>query len=233
MSRRRRPDDLPKPKQPDCRDYNCYAYNNIVCPAGPPGDLKNTAMNFCYAQLAHIIRQIIDLYPEGKLYVYTNSFYPSDIEGTPHELYSSPSGTFGGLFVVKSEDEYGAIPLQSITAIELSEELVYNDSITYLTPPILPEGFDKNIATAVHDYLPVSTKGILCFGAHLLAPGVIFKNESGIIVMTDEKGNSPTFIPTVNITGIYTTPDKDSTLIKENDKHTGSLVRTKEIPKTD
>lgn len=43
---------------------------------GPAGSLNNTAQSFVYAQLAHLLEQLIDLYPGLTLYVFLPGISP-------------------------------------------------------------------------------------------------------------------------------------------------------------
>lgn len=175
-------------------------------PPGKPGNLNDTAASFTYAQLAHVIKQIIRYYPTTVLRAYSAGFTFAGLEGTPVELYSSADGTYGGLFVIKEGNDTGAIPLQSITSITLGSGIAYNPAITFIPKPIFPEGCDTNIITAVHDYLPIFTQVTIYMGTVIEVTGIVYKNVYGMLVVTDDSsGNNPTFIPVTNITGIIPT----------------------------
>jgi len=175
-------------------------------PPGMPGNLNNTAVSFTYAQLAHVIKQIIQYYPTTVIRAYTNGFTFAGLEGTPVELFSSPDATYGGLFVIEESGDQGAVPLQSIASINLGSGVAYNPAITYIPKPSFPEGFDTNIITAVHDYLPVSTAVTVYVGTVIEITGIVYKNVYGMLVIADDtSGNNPAFIPVTNITGIIPT----------------------------
>ncbi|HHW00994.1 MAG TPA: DNRLRE domain-containing protein [Clostridiaceae bacterium] len=183
-----------------------FANNNIVYePYFPkltltyseaPSD--NTGYNFAYAQLAHVIEQIINLYPTNVITVFTRGLTASSVTGTPYELFKSSSGTFGTLFILDDVGQKEAIPLNAIAAIYLGAGSVYNPSITYLTPSGLAPGFDTNLLSAYHEYLPVSTEIDIFMGSNIHASGMVYKNEYGIIVLSDTEGNTPIFIPVLN-----------------------------------
>jgi len=59
-----------------------------IGPEGAPGSMNNTATCFSYAQLAHLIEQIIILYPTSQVSVYTTAFFPNGVTGTPYQLFS-------------------------------------------------------------------------------------------------------------------------------------------------
>lgn len=176
-----------------------------------------TATCFSYAQLAHIIEQIILLYPTNVITVFTTGLQPSSVTGTPYQLYSSPEGTNGAIFILMDNGEE-AIPLNSIAAIYTGDGTVYNPSITYLTPPQFPAGCDTNLITAYHDYLPVPTDVQMYLGSIISASGSIYKNEYGLLVLSDVDGNTPIFIPVMNITMMFPVVPS-STLLKNPISH--------------
>jgi hypothetical protein len=157
---------------------------------------------FSYAQLAHVVEQLIALYPTNVMTVFTTGLNASTVTGTPYRLYSSPEGTYGAIFILMDNGQQEAIPLNAIAAIYTGDGTVYDPSITYLSPPTLPESYDTNLITAMHDYLPVSTEVEMYMGSLVVATGMIYKNEYGILVLSDEDGNTPVFIPVRNITAI-------------------------------
>jgi len=184
-----------------------FANNNIVYEPYFPkltltyseAPVENTGYNFAYAQLAHVIEQLITLYPTNVFSVFTRGLTASTVTGTPYELFKSSSGTFGTLFILDDSGQKEAIPLNAITAIYLGNGTVYNPSITYLTPSGLDSGFDTNLLTAYYEYLPVSTGIDLFSGSNIRISGMVYKNEYGIIVVSDTEGNTPVFVPVFNI----------------------------------
>lgn len=168
--------------------------------SAPPVE-PDTAICFSFAQLAHIIEQIIELYPTNVITVFTNGLSPSSVTGTPYQLFSSAEGTYGGLFILLDNGQE-AIPLNAIAAIYTGDGTVYDPSITYLSPPQFPAGCDTNLITAYHDYLPVLTDVQMYMGSVIQASGTIYKNEYGVLVLSDADGNTPVFIPVTNITMI-------------------------------
>lgn len=197
---------------PDGPNPQVYYYTGPPGPPGPfgppgrPGNLNDTAVSFTYAQLAHVIRQIIQYYPTTVLRAYATGFTFAGLEGTPVELFSSADGTYGGLFVIEESGDTGAVPLQSIASIALGSGVAYNPAITYLPKPIFPAGCDTNIVTAIHDYLPLFTPVTVYMGTVIEVTGVVFKNVYGMLVVADDTaGNNPSFIPVTNITGFVPT----------------------------
>lgn len=134
------------------------------------------------------------------------------VTGTPYQLYASPDGDNGAIFVlIDSLGQFQAVPITLITAIYVGDNTVYDDSITYLTPPSpLPNGCDTDLIAAIRDYLPISTEVIMQMGATTQASGAIYKNEYGILVLSDENGNTPIFIPVTKIARIVTAPPTPS-----------------------
>lgn len=167
---------------------------------------QSSALCFSFAQLAHVIEQLITLYPENVFTVFTTGLTASTVTGTPYALYSSPEGTYGGLFILLDSGQQQAIPLYSIGAIYTGDGTVYDPSITYLPTPQFPPGCDTNLITAIHDYLPVLTDVDMYMGSNIHATGTVYKDEYGLLVLSDAEGNTPVFIPVLNITVILPTP---------------------------
>lgn len=197
----------------------------IPGPPGIPGSLNNTAICFTYAQLAHVIEQIILYYPTTVIVAYATGFTFAGLQGLPVELYSSPQGTYGGLFVVSDAGQIGAMPLNQITAINLGSGVSYNSAITYLSQPVFPSGCDTNIITAIHDYLPILTPVTVYMGTAISVTGIVFKNEYGMLVVADDSlGNNASFIPVTNITGIIPTFAAATDLSEHNTDYKSKIV---------
>ncbi|MEA4965546.1 MAG: hypothetical protein VB055_06975 [Oscillospiraceae bacterium] len=179
---------------------------------GPAGSLNYTAQNFVYAQLAHLLEQIIDLYPGVPLYVFLPGISPWWISGIPTQVYKSAEGTYGGLLLLESGEV--AFPLSAIAALQFAEDgVVYNPAITYLSKPDFPPGYDTNIITAIHDFvatIPGDIDVLFNLGSNIRSTGPIYLNKYGLIVQADALGNDPAFLPPTFITGIapqYTAGD--------------------------
>ena len=173
---------------------------------------ESSAVCFCYAQLAHLLEQLIVLYPGLTLYVFLPGISPWWISGIPYQVYKSAEGTDGGLFLL-SGDEYVAFPLNAIAALQFETgTAVYNPAITYLSKPDFPPGCDTNIVTAIHEYVSTLSGEVLFnVGSNIRSTGPIYLNQYGLIVQADENGNDPAFIPVTHITGIapQVTPSTD------------------------
>lgn len=189
--------------------YEPYFPRLSITYSGTPVE-PTTAICFSYAQLANIIEQLITLYPTNVITVFTTGLNASSITGTPYQLFSSSEGTYGSIFILLDNGQQEAIPLNAITAIYTGDGTVYDPSITFLpTPQFLP-GCDTNLITAYHEYLPVSTDVQLYLGTIVQATGTIYKNEYGILVLSDADGNTPVFIPVINITAALPTNQNGS-----------------------
>lgn len=185
-----------------------FATNNIVYEPYFPkltityseSPIIDSAVNFSYAQLANLISQLITFYPSNVITVFTRGLVASSVTGTPYQLYISSQGTFGAIFILMDNGQQEAIPLTAITAIYTGAGSIYNPGITYLQPPDFEPGYDTDLITAYYEYLPVSTTGVTMYlGSNITASGDIYKNEYGILVLSDADGNTPIFVPVNNI----------------------------------
>ena len=172
-------------------------------PRGLPGSLNSTAACFVYAQLAHLLEQLIELYPGLTLYVFLPGISPWWISGIPERVYQSTEGTYAGLFILDGSGEV-AFPLSAIAALQFETgTAVYNPAITYLPKPTFPPGCDTNIVTAIYEYVATLTGEVLInVGSNVRSTGPIYLNRYGLIVQADELGNDPAFVPLTYITGI-------------------------------
>jgi hypothetical protein len=189
---------------------------------------ENSATCFCYAQLAHIIQQIIMFYPTSTITVFTKGLTASSVTGTPYQLFAAPEATNGALFIVMDNGQQQAIPLNSITAIYTGDGTVYNPSFTFLTSPSFPAGCDKDLVTAYYEYIQVATDLELYTGSNVHATGNVYKNEYGIVVLSDASGNTPVFIPVLPITAMLPAPSPSSlAAAKEGKKQVSVKVESK------
>ena len=196
-------------------------------PSGDPGSLNNTAACFQYAQLAHVIEQLIFYYPTTTLYVFLTGTNPWYFTGFPYQLFASAEGTYGGLFILDNGGEHIAIPLSAITAMQFDNGTVYNPAITYLSKPTFPPGCDTNMLTAIHDYVATLTGSIeIDIEPITYSTGPVYKNEYGMIVQAD-LGNDPAFIPTTHILAIYPAPVLGILAENNESDHLPSRIRGK------
>lgn len=145
-------------------------------PRGPAGSLNKTAQCFVYPQLAHLLEQLIDLYPGLTLYVFLPGISPWWVSGAPYQVYKSAEGTYGGLFLL-SDGGYVAFTLSAIAALQFeTDTAVYNPAITYLSKPDFPPGCDTNIITAIHEYvstIPGDIDVLFNIGSYVRSTGPI------------------------------------------------------------
>lgn len=191
-----------------------FATNNIIYPPYFPtltltyssSPASSTAICFSYAQLANVITQLMNLYPTAVMTFYTAGFNVTGITGTPVELYTSPDSSYGTLAVLTDGSSYGVVPLNQIVAIGLPAGTIYDQRIQYLPVPQFPAGCDKNLITSWHDYLLPTTSATVYMGSLVSETGVVYRNEYGLLIMTDDNtGLNPAFMPVVSIR-CFTTP---------------------------
>ncbi len=165
--------------------------------------MGDTMSSFVIDQLAHVLSQLIEAYSGKTWIVYANTYY--SYSGTPLDLYSAPGADGPGFLRLKSSGEIYAIPLAKICAIYPGNDTVYDSSLTYLSAPDpLPEGYDANMAAAVQSYLPTGTDAVIYLSTYTSASGTVYRNEYGILVLSDNDGNTPVFICSVQIHQITT-----------------------------
>ncbi len=178
-------------------------------PLGIPGSLNGTAACFVYAQLVHLLEQLIAYYPGVEIHVFSMGNTPWELIGVPQKIYVSTEGTYGGLLIMKKEGiEDVAVPINKIALLQFKNGAVtYNPAITYLPKPDFPPGCDKNILTAIYEFVPTLPKDglIINIGTKLTLYGRIYYmylNQYGLIVTADNHGNNPSFIPVTYMTSI-------------------------------
>jgi len=203
--------------------YTPYFPTLTLTYSSTPSD--NGAFCFSYAQMSNIIEQLMTLYPAMPMTIYTNvGVYTS---GIPYELYSSPDATYGTIGVVTDGGIYDSIPITSIVAVKVAGT-VYDPSISYLPVPTFTPDCQKNLITSIHDFIPLSTNVTLFLGVSISASGVIFKNEYGMLVKTDDMtGTNPVFISPITV-GLIETDTPLNTDADSLTPHTISSVKTGE-----
>ena len=183
----------------------------LMGPLGAPGSLNGTAACFVYAQLAHLLEQLIAYYPGLEIHLFSMGNTPWELVGVPQKVYVSTEGTYGGLFIMKREGiEDIAVPINKIALLQFKNGAVaYNPAITYLPKPDFPPGCDKNILTAIYEFVPTLPKdiGLIIFdiGTKLklyCSVNSIYLNQYGLIVLAGKYGNNPSFIPVTYMTSI-------------------------------
>ncbi len=202
-------------------------------PPGPPGDMNCTTICFYYAQLAHLIEQLITYYPDTTLYVFLNGFTAWYVTGLPYQLYASADASYGGLFILKDGDQYQAAPLNAIVAMQFDTGTVYNPAINYFSKPKFQPGCDTNIITSIHDYVATITGTFTVYcGTRVYSDGPLYKNEYGIIVQADALGNDPSFIPVMNINLILPPVTATTTATTASLAFAGATANTSRVKAT-
>jgi hypothetical protein len=186
--------------------------NLILASADPVTGLADSSICFEMAQFVHVLEQLIALYPTNTWSVFTTHF--TSITSMPEQLFASPDAGGPGLLVMRdANDVVEILPIASIVAIYIGDGAVYDPSISYLTPPApLPEGCDTNLIAAIRDYLNMhlNEAAQLWLGTIAVASGPVFRSEYGVVVLSDEAGNTPIFIPASQIAIFTVTNNSDA-----------------------
>ncbi len=180
---------------------NIYSLDAETAPPSMTGNCFGTA------QMTHIIEQLIIYYPDSLMTVYNQNMY--SVSGKPLEIFSPPFASGGGLFVLlNTGNQKEAVPITHITAVFTGSGTVYNPAITYLLPPSpFPAGCEMDVLMAIKEYLPLGTETALQTGTLVQASGQVYKNELGVLVVSDCDGNTPIFIQSSLIQRIVTAND--------------------------
>ena len=159
---------------------------------------------FAVRQLTNILSQMITTYSTTTWTVFSESL--ASYSGMPLDLYTSPNATGPGILrLIDVNSDYEALPIANITAIYPGEGTVYDPSFSYLTPPDpLPPGCDTDMIAAIKSYLPLGTAVDIRLGPTIVATGDIYRNEYGVLVLSDEVGSTPVFLATPHILRIFT-----------------------------
>lgn len=166
---------------------------------------------YCFAvdQLINSLTQMITAYSAYTWTVYTESL--SAFSGMPFDLYTAPGADKPGILRLKdANNDYEALPIDHITAIYPGDGTIYDSGFTYLTPPdSLPHDCNYSKIAAIQAYLPLGTNVAFNLGPAISASGDIYRDEYGLVVLSDDAGNTPIFIPTYNILRIFITGSED------------------------
>ncbi len=177
---------------------------------------QETMSCFAVAQLANILSQMITTYSATTWSVFSQSL--ASYSGMPLDLYTSPNATGPGILrLIDVNSDYEALPIANITAVYPGGGTVYDPSFTYLSPPDpLPPGCDTDMVAAVQSYLPIGTAVEIRLGPAIVASGAVYRNEYGVLVLSDGAGNTPVFIATPHILRIFTSEDPATSLALRN-----------------
>lgn len=176
------------------------------------GGTVDTMGCFAVAQLTHFLSQMIAAYSTTTWSVFSTSL--ASYSGMPLDMYTSPYATSPGLLrLVDVNGNYETLSIAHITAIYPGDGTVYDPAFTFLPPPVpLPPGCDTNLITAIQSYLPLGTSVNIRLGPSVSASGDIYRNEYGVLILSDTAGNTPIVIATPHILRIFTDTDPTSPL---------------------
>lgn len=174
---------------------------------GPAGEMGATMTCFAMAQLANFVQQMIIAYPSTTWSVFMDTL--ATYSGVPVDLYAAPGA--GGPWFLRlrdSENQYEALALGHLNAIYPGAGTVWDPSFSFLPPPDpLPTGCDADAALAVVSYLPLGTSITAIMGPNITASGGVYRNELGVLILSDEDGNTPIVMSSLRIARLYTTED--------------------------
>lgn len=162
---------------------------------------------FAVLQFANILRQMVTAYASTTWSVFSESLV--SYSGVPVDVYTSPLASGPGLLRLLNSGQYLAFPIQNITAIYPGEGTIYDPDFEYLPlPDPLPQSCNTDILAAILSYLPVGTPGVsFRLGPSTSASGSVYRNEYGVVVLSDEQGNTPIFLAAPKILMIQTSND--------------------------
>ncbi|QIB70012.1 hypothetical protein Ami103574_12205 [Aminipila butyrica] len=162
---------------------------------------------FAMRQLANLLEQMITAYGSSTWSVFMNTL-PS-YSGQPIDLYQAP-GAAGPWFLrlLDGGGSYQALALGNLNAVYPGEGTVWDPAFTFLPlPEPVPEGCDADAAFGVVSYVPVGTDLSMNMGPNVSASGRVYRNEPGVLVLSDDDGNTPIVVSSLRIARLLTTSD--------------------------
>ncbi len=170
-------------------------------------DIAEPVNMYCFAvdQLINILSQMITTYGTNTWTIYSESL--ASYSGVPLDLYTAPGAQKPGLLrLMDANNDFEIIPIENITVIYPGDGTVYNPGFTYLTPPDpLPVSCYSDLFAAIQSYLTIGTPVEMRLGPTISASGDVYRNEFGIVVLSDADGNTPIFIASPKILRIFIT----------------------------
>ena len=165
---------------------------------GTAGTMADSTGCFAIRQLANLLEQIVVLYPSTTMTLFVEQL--GTLSGVAIGVYTASSADGPGLLIIQSGSDYGYVSLSRIAAIYLGVGSVYDQSITYLTPPDpYSPGCDTDYILAVQSSMSVGDQISFGAGINTTGSGEVYINEPGIMVLSDGLGNTPVFIFTPQI----------------------------------
>jgi hypothetical protein len=168
-------------------------------------DPGNDLACFGTAQLAHLLPQMIQWYNGTTWSVFSLSL--ATYQAVPIDVYAAPGRTGPGfLRLAGAGDSVTALSIDSITAIYPGDDTVYNPGFTFLPPPDpLPPGCVGDKLAAIQAYLPLGTTvNSFRLGPNIAGSGMVYRNEFGLLVFSDEEGNTPIFVASTHLLAVGT-----------------------------
>ena len=194
----------------------------------PQKPLDNAQGSYSAAQLSFVLSQLIAMYPSGAWTVYTK--HGVRAVGKPYQL-DPPKDADSGLLLLGGPEKNDVLSLSSIAFVYVGDHTVYNPKIVYMQPPALQSpGLDASQILSIQNYLPLNTRVSVLLDSDTSAGGLVYKNEFGLLVLSDAGGNTPVFIPDNQIESISVVPqDKPQALTdkKQWKKLRRSIAKTK------
>ncbi|WP_353094831.1 hypothetical protein [Tissierella praeacuta] len=169
--------------------------------------------NHCFAleQFAHVLEQIVNIYQGASVSIFSNRL--PTVSGTIDSLYKAPNTSIP-LLILQSGGGPAAFNIDKITIIYFPNN-VYDDSITYLSPPeLLPKNCNTDILKNIHNYVTVGDDISITTGPTTSASGNVYINEYGIIVFADAV--STIFLMTPHIFSIVVNEGLNSLKVKKS-----------------
>lgn len=189
------------------------------------GSSNITDNSRCFAldQFANLLEQVVDIYHGASVSVFSNRL--ATISGTIDSLYKSADAGNVPMLILESGGDPVVFNIDKIAILYLPNS-VYDDSITYLTPPNpFPQNCDTDLLKNVHDYISVGYTISVTTGPTTSASGDVYVNEYGIIVLADETSTIFLWVPQI----FTITVDADPNLRSE--KKSSSISITDEDTK--
>lgn len=158
---------------------------------------------FALEQFTHVLEQIVTIYQGASVSIFSNRL--STVLGRINSLYKAPDA--GSIPLLLIGDRPFAFTIDKITILHFTDS-VYDDSITYLSPPDpFPQNCDTDLLKNIYNFVEVGDNISITTGPATGASGVVHINEYGIIVLTDE--TSTIFLITPQIFSIVKNEDTE------------------------
>lgn len=158
----------------------------------------------CYAvqQLEYVLSQMLIMYPDTSASVFVDRLpsYAANI----HSLYKPAGADSAAFLVMQSGAEYLIQPLLTINALYFPN-IIWDTDIDFLPRPVKLDDCMSVKLAAWAEYFPTGSDMSVNFGITTVASGNLYKNEFGIMVLTDEEElATPIIIFTPNIINAIT-----------------------------